>query len=273
MTDFPFYEFDDESKTTGTPTRQLNAFIDNAPYHHGGAANVQSWSKKFILEVLQDHGVQSIPTTLPDGLPLRVEVPAKGSAWPAGHPNAEQVRKGATIALTEIKPLMFEVPWQYILDQADIDWGGSTGKRPRNLPTDGTTKWWKNTFTAPYTPTFWAIELMWAFGKNFVALAENQKTGRSPAEVIILLRNRFCNPGEENAMIWERNFRHCEALMNQWIMLHHEHNMGPLSGTIDDPIGMPDEAQYNQWRKNAGMDSDADEIDHGLFVGDIGGDN
>jgi hypothetical protein len=263
--DYNFYEFDDETKTTGNPTRQFITFMDNAPYHHGGAANVNSWSKKFILEVLQDKNITSIPTKLPDGSPLLVEVPEKGSAgWPSGHPNAEQVRKGAIAELKIINPTMFEPPWQLVLDKANSTWGGLQNKRPR-----GGGKWWVNYFTAPYTPTFWPIELMWAFGKNYAALAQNQKVGRSPAEAITILRKRFCEPGKKYEDVWEKSFLHCEKCMNAWIEINKRVNGCQLGGTVGSPTGMPTAEEYKEWCIYAGMGENDNEIDDaGMFVGE-----
>ena len=96
---------------------------------------------------------------------------------------------------------------------------------------------------------------MWAFSKNFVALAQNQDPRRTPSGVIKLLRRRMCNPGVEFRNVWESDFLHCEAQMNLWMQLHHEQNDGPLYGTVEEPLGMPTQQEYEQWMVCAGMSS------------------
>jgi hypothetical protein len=257
-TQHPFYTWNnpEDHSLGGHPARALKTFIDNAPYHHGGTANIKSWSKTFIAEILLLKGITSIsvphrtnPTEEP---PMRYEVPdvSKGEDWPRGSPNVEEVRLGAIEELKVKCPDVLKEPWMLLLRKAQESWGGEP------LEHDGEfLAWWSNHFTAPYTPTFWAVELMWAFSKNFVALAQNQDPRRTPSGVIKLLRERMCNPGEQFKDVWEKDFLHCEAQMNLWIKLHHEQNNGPLSGTVDEPVGMPTAEEYEMWKIWGGMGS------------------
>ena len=126
-------------------------------------------------------------------------------------------------------------------------------------------------FSAPYVGAMnqIAVELNWANGKNWVGAAANQIENRTSAQAIKQIRERWFGPGATNC---ENYFLHCEAEMDNWIVLDRESG-GPLSGSVAGKLkGFP--ADLNEWRELAGMslgedENTREEDDDTYFTGDI----
>jgi hypothetical protein len=137
----------------------------------------------------------------------------------------EDVRNGTLGALKAKSPWCLQPPYLWLCheDRFDI----------------------KVTHTAPYTSPLCCIEWKWMDGKGWVANARNQKIGRSLAEVVMLLREKWYCPVEDPEVVegptpglrqpidYKKFVDHCHNLMEEKIEDCVANN-GPLSGTIFD---------------------------------------
>jgi hypothetical protein len=98
-----------------------------------------------------------------------------------GWPSKEQLIQGGTAALKVKDPHFGNPPWQRIVASKKGQWGPADS--------DGMKILW----AAPYAGAMGqvSIEYYWAYGKNYVANSLQQKQGRTSAETIQLLLDRW----------------------------------------------------------------------------------
>ena len=124
-------------------------------------------------------------------------------------------------------------------------------------------KKWLVTYTAPYTSYMCSIEFKWCDGKGYAARPINQRTGRSPAQVVNLVRSKWYDVCLEklpiDPAVW---IKHCHREMNDRIKMWSEDpdistDSFPLRGDIYDFEnfkGYPkDEIEWKEYYKKAGM--------------------
>lgn len=207
---------------TNTVCRDLVEWFDNAPYHVGVGIYLCSLTKGQIADLLRDKcDVTEIEFKHIDkdgkDVMARAEVPdtKKNHEWKAGWPTVTALQDAALKIIMEKNINLLLPPYVILLDPHTAEDAFSD----KHL-------WGSHRIMvflqAAYTPKWWAIELKWAVGKNYVAEPEQQVESvmesysqhRSSATVVDQLRRRWFQPAPNRPMMWKL-FRHCEAEMNQ----------------------------------------------------------
>ena len=233
--DNPWYDWENKR-----PTRTLVTNIDNAPYHHGVLVQLQSKSKVDIAEILRIKGIAQIQYLATDAEGNETtpwaQVPAEGQTWERAKPSTEQLRAAVFKILQAESSNLVEPPWKALVDSKRDAWG------PPDRPG------WIVRFNVPFTSPFVAVEHCFSYGKNFVGAPEQCFEGRSFAQIIKLLRNRWLSPGSTKCSAF---FGASERAMNIAIELDHA-NGGPLSGRIGvDLQGIPSPEELRIWKQRA----------------------
>jgi hypothetical protein len=214
-----------------------------------------SKSKEQIASILRELGIKTITFKHTDAatkqtVDATVEVPGEGIAWEIGFPTADELRAGAFNAILKQKPELVRPPYEMLLDPTtDLPvWNGHKIVIKR---------------TPPYTPKWWPIELKWADGKNWVAAPGQQWEGRSSAEVVKLMRDRWYR----GPTTGERLFRHCEKEMSKFLQenksnefwnkrqIGRREGARAMIGTVEDGQvrSIPDAQELRRWKQWAGM--------------------
>jgi hypothetical protein len=261
-----FYNLQD-----GTCLRDCYVEQDNAPYNCGVEYQLASKTTSDLADLLRDKlSVTSISYqhlrrdgTVED-IVSNVEVPQKGNKWDkhGEGPSLFDIRS-ATLKIMQARcPSSLQPPFFYVMNRDSRQRGFAMGV----------------THSAPYTSPICPIEWKWQDGKGYVGKAENQFAGRSPADVVILLRRKWyeavqtLKKGVDSlaSPVQPRKWiDHCHHEMDRRIAdIKVSFPKCPLRGGIHDLVGGPStEAERIQWRKNAGMDrvlvrrADTEELD------------
>ncbi len=177
---YPFFS-DNESDfwINDKPARELIMILDNAPYHHGVHCQIRNKTKDEIAELLRHAGIEYIAVSKPNGDVMNYEVPKEGEKWEHNNPSADDLKAAALKELKKIDPHIDKPAYFSIIESKKGKWGpeGSKG--------------WSVIFSAPYVSTHVAVELKWAFGKNFVANPANRSVDMSVAMLTSTLRERW----------------------------------------------------------------------------------
>jgi hypothetical protein len=184
-----------------------------------------------------------------------VKVPTKGQKWEKVQdcPNADEVRAGTLALITAKYPLFLKPAYQSVLDEGNIH----------------------HIHSVAYTSNNIAVEFIWSDNKGYAGTAENQRMDRTPAMTVKLLRQKLLEKvtlgGVEQDPIPAKTwFDHVARNWEGWILTDSK-DKGPLSGTIDNLIGIPSEESmiWNHWLRMAG-DSEAPEVGDDMEMdGDI----
>ncbi len=112
--------------------------------------------------------------------------------------------------------------------------------------------------TVPYTSNNISVEFVWSDIKGYAASPDNQKEGRTLAQVFELLRDKLFKQVQLGTevrdpipmKVW---FDHTSNNWNAWIRQDKKLG-GPLSGTVHNLIGAPaeDSEQWKEWLRKAG---------------------
>ena len=219
--DHDFYDFEN-NKFLRIPIVEM----DNAPYNHKIALSLQYFSKGACTKLLQKLDVRTIKYDhyYKDGTVQRdlvAVVPESNDPWikQFDYPSADDVRRGTLDAVLEKKPELLEPSYMLLRTKYGFEF--------------------EITYTAPYTSPWCCIEYKWADGKGWVANPMNQKQGRTCAEVVELLRNKWYSDVVVNEEIRKPvetslYIDHCHKLMNEYIQ---KSCVGSLSGTVDNRTG------------------------------------
>jgi len=252
--DQSFYDFE-----LDRPTRALIECIDNAPYHHGIAIQLSSKSKPEIIKILQDKGINSVAydTTNEAGNPMKLHVELGNIA--KGKPTLPQLIKAARDALLVKFPQLVTPPYEQLMKNMQGKWGPEGSNS------------WTVIFTAPYTSTQIPVELHWADGKNHVANPKQYEKGRSSAQVVQHLRNRWYGLNGVKQSSCNDMFDHCNRVIDDFISDDQENDDEcPFTGSLENLKGNPDD--LSEWRALAGMtvgqDLGDDEND-AHFIGEL----
>ena len=234
------------------PLRIIIVEMDNAPYNHGAACQVNSLTKGRCADILRD--VLKVPFITFDHVnkdgsvikDIRAEVPASKQKWEkqGDLPSADDVRKGLVNAIRNhpTKSHLLEPPYKLVCAMFGME----------------------VTHTAPYTSIICPIEFKWQDGKGWAANPRNQKMGRSCAEVVALLREKWFmkilnaeevlqDPVHPNVWI-----NHCHNVINDKIEEYAKLNaedagVSLLRGTIFNLSGLPSSSELIEWKEKAGM--------------------
>jgi hypothetical protein len=177
---------------------------------------------------------------------ITLPVPAAGEKWPkqGDLPSADDVRNGLIHAIRThpTKSHLLDPPYMLICRKYNI----------------------LVTYTAPYTSPLCSIEFKWQDGKGWAANPRNQKQGRTAAEVVALVLQKWYDPvpNAEGVMqdpihpkVW---IDHCHNAMNDKIeeyakLNEEEGGMSVLRGTIHNLENKPSPQELVLWREEAGM--------------------
>jgi hypothetical protein len=180
------------------------------------------------------------------------EVPARGEKWykEGDIPTAADIQAATLALVREHFPASVQPAFMYVVNRDSAERGFTITV----------------TNTAPYTSNLCCIESKWSDGKGYVAKAENQKTGRSPAEVVKLLIQKWYTAvlgphGELRAPVHPRVYvNHCHKEMNKLIARLQMENPPDepfpctLTGDIFNLGGIPTDAEgWEDWRSRAGV--------------------
>jgi len=155
-------EFDFYDRANSRPTRSLDMYMDNAPYHAFGSSHITNMTKEEIAVMLRALGEQRIIAGGCEYL-----VPSAAQKWKPAKPSASELQAAVIELFTEKKRYQhfLEPPYMIMVNRAnDEQLWGPVGKRS-----------WTITFSAPYCPNFIPKELHWADGKNHLANPANRK--------------------------------------------------------------------------------------------------
>ena len=228
-------DFYDEAEPDLTPQqrckRQLIIEHDNAPYNHGVDVNVKKQSLAKCSFLLRKCGLNSITIKKTDEngeeITERLVVPEEGQEWIRNKNiiKADDIKLEASLTLANEVPELQAPGYRMIVDDVMMTRGG---------------KKWLVTYTAPYTSYMCSIEFKWCDGKGYAARPINQRTGRSPAQVVNLVRSKWYDVCLEklpiDPAVW---IKHCHREMNDRIKMWSEDpdistDSFPLRGDIYD---------------------------------------
>ena len=235
----PWYDFNSD-----TAVRKMKVLDDNAPYNYGVQFNIKNASKIECARVLRllNCSYISIIHYYKDGvtspLTINVLVPPEGSDWKKqlDYPNKQEVQDGTVRYITENHPHLLRPAYHYVLDEHNIEHDHTIAYTSNNIP----------------------VEYVWADIKGYAARPENQVVGRSASECYQLLHNKLfrnvsVNGNFKEPISMRTWFDHTNKEWEKWIVSDAKSG-GPLSGSIDNLIGAPNEAsvEWQDWLRKAG---------------------
>jgi hypothetical protein len=169
---------------------------------------------------------------------MRAEVPSEGEPWlkQRDSPNTAEVRAGTLSYIVAHHPDLLKPAFNYILEEFGVDHKHTVAYTSNNIP----------------------VEFFWGDIKGYAGSAETQVMGRTAAQCIEVLRRKAFFPvvlaGVPKppipCMTW---FLHVADNWSAWIKQDNSTG-GPLSGTIDNLVGVPAEGsqEWLQWLLWAG---------------------
>jgi hypothetical protein len=138
------------------PTRSLDMYMDNAPYHAYGSSHITSMTKEQIASMLRYLDLKSIIVGDSEYC-----VPTCDEKWKAGKPSASDLQASVIELFKSDARLshLVEPPYMILVNEVNSAFLWGSGRRPG----------WTIKFSAPYCPEFVAKELHWADAKNDLA--------------------------------------------------------------------------------------------------------
>jgi len=207
---------------------------DNAPYCHGVEVQLSSYSREKCADLLRKLGIGHIIISRPDNdKTLWPKTPsADGIPWDtATHKiTAAEIKSATKDAVLKLKPSLLKPGYMSLCEKYKII----------------------VTFTCPYTSNLCCIESKWQIAKSELANPHNQKSGRSCAEVVIIMRKKWYDvlpdrgSGPKDPIDMNIFVRHCHRLMNEELdQLRTSNPPGvfPLIGNVTDFSGSIDSSE------------------------------
>jgi len=194
---------------------------DNAPYCHGVEVQLSSYSREKCANLLRKLDIQRVLILRPD-MSIIVKTPlADNIPWDTAtfKVTAAEIKSATYDAVLLRKPSLLKPGYMSLCEKYKII----------------------VTFTCPYTSNLCCIESKWQIAKSELANPHNQKSGRSCAEVVIIMRKKWYDvlpdrgsgPKDPLDMIF---VRHCHRLMNEeLVQLRTSYpEVFPLIGNVTD---------------------------------------